>query len=207
MTTEARETVASGKDAMTQLSAAMQRIKTAADETAKVVRAIDEIAFQTNLLALNAAVEAARAGDAGRGFAVVAEEVRTLARRSADSARTSADLIAGSVQKANEGVALSEDVVGRFTAVDATVNSVGAVMAEITAASEQQREGVQQITRTMQGLVQLTQDAAANAEQSSSSAVDLATQSEHLQGLVSQFTIATAAHQTRSVRDTLAAAD
>ncbi len=202
MTDEARETVATGKDAMGQLATAMQRIKQAADETAKVVRAIDEIAFQTNLLALNAAVEAARAGDAGRGFAVVAEEVRTLARRSAEAARTSAELIEGSVTKADEGVALSGTVVQRFERVDATVNAVGAVMAEITAASEQQREGVQQITATVQQLAQLTQGAAAHAEQSSSSAAELAGQAEQLQALVGRFRVPAARAGV-----TLAAAD
>ncbi|MCU0623181.1 MAG: methyl-accepting chemotaxis protein, partial [Gemmatimonadaceae bacterium] len=205
MTDQARETVAGGKAAMERMAGAMSRIKQAADETAKVVRAIDEIAFQTNLLALNAAVEAARAGDAGRGFAVVAEEVRSLARRSAEAARTSAELIEGSVAKADEGVNLSTDVARQFASVDATVNQVGAVMAEITAASEQQREGVSQIALTVQQLAQLTQEAAANAQASASSSQELAAQAEQLQSLVGGFTlrhdVTSAAFDTRLAAD------
>ncbi|MDX2182936.1 MAG: methyl-accepting chemotaxis protein [Gemmatimonadaceae bacterium] len=204
MTDEARETVASGKAAMERLAESMRGIKQAADETAKVVRAIDEIAFQTNLLALNAAVEAARAGDAGRGFAVVAEEVRSLARRSAEAAKTSAELIEGSVTRADEGVRLSSDVARQFVSVDATVNSVGAVMAEITAASEQQREGVQQIAQTVQGLAQLTQEAAASAQASASASTELAAQADQLQDLVSGFSFRSAPASPRAV---LAAAD
>jgi methyl-accepting chemotaxis protein len=205
MTDAARDTVAGGKAAMERLGTAMQRIKQAADETAKVVRAIDEIAFQTNLLALNAAVEAARAGDAGRGFAVVAEEVRSLARRSAEAARTSAELIEGSVAKADEGVSLSADVARQFASVDGTVNQVGAVMAEITAASEQQREGVQQIALTVQQLAHLTQEAAANAQASASSSQELAAQAEQLQGLVGGFVLGGGV--TRSASDLRMAAD
>jgi methyl-accepting chemotaxis protein len=204
MTDEARETVASGKAAMERLAESMRGIKQAADETAKVVRAIDEIAFQTNLLALNAAVEAARAGDAGRGFAVVAEEVRSLARRSAEAAKTSAELIEGSVTRADEGVRLSSDVARQFVSVDATVNSVGAVMAEITAASEQQREGVQQIAQTVQGLAQLTQEAAASAQASASASTELAAQADQLQDLVSGFSFSNSPSSQRAV---LAAAD
>ena len=113
----ANESTSSAADAvasMTDLTGAMARIKAASDSTAKIVRTIDEIAFQTNLLALNAAVEAARAGDAGRGFAVVAEEVRALALRSAEAARTTAELIEGSVQHANTGVKLNESVLDKL---------------------------------------------------------------------------------------------
>ena len=103
----ARDGAATGVQSMERLSAAVNRIKASSDQTAKIVKTIDEIAFQTNLLALNAAVEAARAGDAGRGFAVVAEEVRALALRSAEAARSTADLIAQSVGNATAGVELN----------------------------------------------------------------------------------------------------
>src|SRR6185369_5792552 len=96
--------------AMLRMNDAIGKIKTSSDQTAKIIKTIDEIAFQTNLLALNAAVEAARAGEAGKGFAVVAEEVRSLARRSAEAARNTADLIEGSVKNAEAGVRLSDEV-------------------------------------------------------------------------------------------------
>jgi len=101
-----------GRQAMEDLAQAIAGIKANADQTAKIVKTIDEIAFQTNLLALNAAVEAARAGDAGKGFAVVAEEVRNLAQRAGEAARNTAQLIEQSVKSAEQGVALSTNVSG-----------------------------------------------------------------------------------------------
>ena len=97
-----------GQERMTELNGAMMQISTNAEETQKVIKTIDDIAFQTNLLALNAAVEAARAGVHGKGFAVVAEEVRNLAARSAKAARETADLINNSNSQINEGVVISE---------------------------------------------------------------------------------------------------
>src|SRR5262249_49374305 len=120
-----------GSEGMRRLSIAVESMKTAADETAKIVRTIDEIAFQTNLLSLNAAVEAARAGDAGRGFAVVAEEVRTLAMRSADAARNTTQVIERSLKKAEEGVLLNRDASIAFDAIFGQVKKIAQVMAEI----------------------------------------------------------------------------
>ncbi|MEO7360945.1 MAG: methyl-accepting chemotaxis protein, partial [Gemmatimonadaceae bacterium] len=107
MVDSARTTTLGGIDSVRRLAAAVEEIHRAANDTAKIVKTIDEIAFQTNLLALNAAVEAARAGDAGRGFAVVAEEVRALALRSAEAARNTAHLIDESVLCAKRGTAIA----------------------------------------------------------------------------------------------------
>src|SRR5690606_8490276 len=115
---------AEGVERMERLAGAIGKIKGSADETAKIVKTIDEIAFQTNLLALNAAVEAARAGEAGKGFAVVAEEVRNLAQRSAEAAKTTSALIEGSVASVGEGVELSEAVVGALSDISERVVKV-----------------------------------------------------------------------------------
>jgi methyl-accepting chemotaxis protein len=184
---ETRRSASAGVQAMQALSQAVSRIKLGADETAKIVRTIDEIAFQTNLLALNAAVEAARAGDAGRGFAVVASEVRELAMRSAEAARTTSGLIAQSVQQAADGAALSDDVAVRLADIDTRVQQVRDVINEIASANEQQATGVAQITTAVEQVGRITQDTADTAEQSQQIAGDLAGESERMDALISAF--------------------
>lgn len=156
MTESVGSAAGKGVESMQRLSEAVDKIKTSSDETAKIVKTIDEIAFQTNLLALNAAVEAARAGDAGKGFAVVAEEVRNLAMRSAEAAKNTADLIEGSVQNADSGVVLNQEVFANLEGINAETQKVGDVMSEIAAASEQQSEGVEQVNTAITQLDQIT---------------------------------------------------
>ncbi|MEP6731910.1 MAG: methyl-accepting chemotaxis protein [bacterium] len=184
---EAQISAAEGVEAMTGLSTAINKIKASADQTAKIVKTIDQIAFQTNLLALNAAVEAARAGDAGRGFAVVADEVRSLAMRSAEAARTTAALIQESVHNANTGVAMNVEVLRTLGAINSQVTRVSEVVAEIAAASEQQTQGVDQITGAVMQMNGVTQQMASGAEESASAAEELASQSEVLTDMVGQF--------------------
>jgi methyl-accepting chemotaxis protein len=176
-----------GLESMTRLSEAMEKIKASADATAKIVKTIDAIAFQTNLLALNAAVEAARAGDAGKGFAVVAEEVRNLAMRSAEAAKSTADLIEESVRNAETGVELNQQVLGQLKEITNQTHKVGEVMAEIAAGSEQQNQGIDQITGSVGQMSQLTQQNAANSEESASAAEELTSQSEELRTMVAAF--------------------
>lgn len=133
----ARESAHKGAQSMERLSKAMDDIAHSADETARIVRTIDEIAFQTNLLALNAAVEAARARDAGKGFAVVAEEVRHLAVRSAEAARTTATLIEQASAKTHDGVQLNREVLTHLLDINKQVERVGVVMSEIATSAEQ----------------------------------------------------------------------
>ncbi len=187
VTEEARQQAAEGLQEMKQLESAVNRIKSSAHESAKIIKTIDEIAFQTNLLALNAAVEAARAGDAGRGFAVVAEEVRNLAMRAADAARTTTGLIAESVRTADEGVALNARALKQFATIAHHVETAGIAMSEIAAGSDQQALGIDQISTAVEQINIVTQRVAANAEESSATSIELAGQSTHMQELVGQF--------------------
>ncbi|HEX5580835.1 MAG TPA: methyl-accepting chemotaxis protein [Gemmatimonadaceae bacterium] len=182
---------------MGRLTEAMDRIKASSDQTAKIVKTIDEIAFQTNLLALNAAVEAARAGEAGRGFAVVAEEVRSLALRSAKAAKNTAALIEEAVQNAEGGVATNAEVLTALRQINGQVVKVTDVMDEIAAASEQQAHGVSQINTAIEQMNGVTQQVAANAEESASAATELESQARGLDEMVSEFTL-TDAHGRRA---------
>ena len=197
LSTQAQQSSGRGVAEMQRLSDAILRIKQSSDSTARIVRTIDEIAFQTNLLALNAAVEAARAGDAGRGFAVVAEEVRGLALRSAEAARQTATLIEQAVITANEGVELNAAVLEQLTDIDQRVSRVGVVMADVASASQQQRDGIAAIGRAVELMNGVTQQVAANAEESASAAEELAGQATTMNGLVNEFTLTGAAASRR----------
>jgi methyl-accepting chemotaxis protein len=176
-----------GLRSMQKLSEAVVAIRSHADQTAKIVKTIDEIAFQTNLLALNAAVEAARAGDAGKGFAVVAEEVRNLAMRSAEAAKTTSKLIEESVNSSAQGVALNGEVSAQFNDIATRVRKVVEVMAEIAAASEQQSRGVEQINTAIDEMSRVTQHNAATTEQSAAAAEELSAQSSSVQEMIRSF--------------------
>jgi methyl-accepting chemotaxis protein len=189
ISTGAGDATERGVEEMRQLSGAIDAIKQSTDSTARIVRTIDEIAFQTNLLALNAAVEAARAGDAGRGFAVVAEEVRALALRSAEAAKSTAQLIEASVQKAVEGVALNQGVLARLEEIATGVQRVRGVMQDIATAGEAQRGDVSQISAAMKRINDLTRTTAASAEQSAGTAERLTQQTRGMRALVGQFTL------------------
>ncbi len=189
-----------GVESMQRLTDAMHRIKGSSDATAKIVKTIDEIAFQTNLLALNAAVEAARAGDAGRGFAVVAEEVRSLALRSAEAAKSTSALIEEAVQNTATGVGLNAEVLAALGDIDKQVNKLGEMMEEISAASAQQTEGVDHISRAVNDISQITQEAAANSEESAAASEEMSAQAAQLQALVGEFTLASSGSPQRAAK-------
>ena len=172
---------------MRRLDEAVAKIKESSDQTAQIVKTIDEIAFQTNLLALNAAVEAARAGDAGKGFAVVADEVRSLAMRSAEAARDTAKLIDESVRRAAEGVALNHEVVEKIEHTQHEVEQVKTVMQEIAATATEQRSGVAEIERAVSEIEAVTQGNAAHAEESAATAETLATQAGDMSRVIARF--------------------
>ena len=186
----AQVSTAEGVTEVQQLAEAIDRIRTSAEATARIVKTIDEIAFQTNLLALNAAVEAARAGDSGRGFAVVADEVRSLALRSAEAARTTSDLIDESVKSTEQGVAINARVRTKLGDIEARVQRVGQVVSEIAAASGEQAKGVQLIDAALEEMARRTQAVAANADESKGASENLTEQSTAMHTLVSGFTLA-----------------
>ncbi|MFO0735336.1 MAG: methyl-accepting chemotaxis protein [Labilithrix sp.] len=185
----ARGAADKGAQSIGRLAQSIEKIKSSSDETAKIVKTIDDIAFQTNLLALNAAVEAARAGDAGRGFAVVAEEVRNLAMRSAEAARVTAQLIDGSVKNAEAGVEFNAEVLQNLSEITTRVARVGDVMNEIATASEAQSHAVGQVTSSMDELSKLTQQNAATSEETAAASEELSGQAGSLLDLVSEFVL------------------
>jgi methyl-accepting chemotaxis protein len=177
---------ASGQS-MKNLANSMQQIEAASRETQKIIKTIDEIAFQTNILALNAAVEAARAGEAGAGFAVVADEVRNLARRAADSARSTTGIIEETMHRVSTGSALVNEVNERFASVDADTRSLATLMSDISSASDEQARGIEQITTATSELDKAIQSNAANSEETAASAEELNAQAASLQDYVGEL--------------------
>jgi methyl-accepting chemotaxis protein len=187
MASEASGAAEKGREAMARMSDAIGKIKKSSDETAKILKTIDEIAFQTNLLALNAAVEAARAGDAGKGFAVVAEEVRNLAQRSAEAAKNTARLIEESQKNSDNGVAVSNEVGNTLQQIVGSVKKLQQLNGEVSAASQEQSKGIDQVNIAISQMDKVTQSNAANAEESASASEELSAQAQELQGLVEQL--------------------
>ncbi len=184
MAKEATGACQRGRDEMKRMSEAIARIKESSDQTAKIIKTIDEIAFQTNLLALNAAVEAARAGEAGKGFAVVAEEVRNLAQRSAEAAKNTSALIEESQENSDNGVAVSEEVGKVLTQIAETVGKVTQLVGEVSSASNEQAQGIDQINTAVAQMDKVTQGNAAASEESASASEELSAQAEDLNGMI-----------------------
>ena len=184
ITRETNEHIVNGQARMQKLSSAISEIKKSSDETAKIVKTIDEIAFQTNLLALNAAVEAARAGEAGKGFAVVAEEVRNLAQRSAEAAKTTASLIEQSQKNSQQGVSVVGETAESLEKITVSSKKVADLVAEISEASKEQAKGIEQINTAIAEIDKGVQTNAANSEESASTSEELSGQAAELNHIV-----------------------
>ncbi len=185
---QASEAAEKGRETMDRMSTAIGRIKSTSDETVKIVKTIDEIAFQTNLLALNAAVEAARAGEAGKGFAVVAEEVRNLAHRSATAARESGTLLTESQETAETGVAVTKEMAGILAQIAESVQRITTLISVVSTASREQSGGIQQITLAVEQMNQAMQQGAHNSESAAQASGTLTEQAAGLDELVNQLT-------------------
>jgi methyl-accepting chemotaxis protein len=184
---QTRAAADAGSADVNEMRAAMDAIKTSSAAIGNIIKTIDEIAFQTNILALNAAVEAARAGEAGMGFAVVAEEVRSLAQRSAASAKETAGKIEIAIQNGENGVVISQKVAQSLDVIVAKAREVDALIAEISTASNEQSQGLGQINLAVGQMDKVTQSNAANAEETAAAAAELNSQSGALRRSVAEL--------------------
>ncbi len=180
MMAEARTIVADVDQHMTSLSKAMTDVARSSEETAKIIKTIDEIAFQTNLLALNAAVEAARAGEAGAGFAVVADEVRNLALRASDAAKNTSGLIEHTMDDVRNGTHLTTVTQEAFKRNVEIAMKIGSLVDEIAAASDEQARGIEQVSKAVQEMDKVTQQTAANAEESAAASEEMSAQAQQM---------------------------
>jgi methyl-accepting chemotaxis protein len=176
MMAENERLVLSANRALGDMVASMSAIKDSSDKVSKIIKTIDEIAFQTNILALNAAVEAARAGEAGMGFAVVADEVRALAQRSAQAAKDTAALIEESITKSTEGQQRVQVVTTAIDSITGSTTKVKSLVDEVSVASRQQAQGIDQMSQAIAQMEKVTQGTAATAEESAAASEELSAQ-------------------------------
>ena len=184
LATEARKIVKTVEDQMNKMSGAIADVTQSSEETAKIVKTIDEIAFQTNLLALNAAVEAARAGEAGAGFAVVADEVRSLALRAAEAAKTTSALIENTIATVQTSHTLTQQTQHAFNENVVIAGKIGQLVDEIAHASQEQAQGISQISTAVSEMDKIVQQSAIGAGESASASEDMKSQAEKMKGYV-----------------------
>ncbi|SKA84891.1 methyl-accepting chemotaxis sensory transducer with Cache sensor [Paucidesulfovibrio gracilis DSM 16080] len=182
-----QQQAAEGAKDMERMLQAMEGIRVAGENIARIIKVIDEIAFQTNLLALNAAVEAARAGKHGKGFAVVAEEVRNLASRSAKAAEETSGLIEDTISKVGNGVQLAQLTSESLERIVDGSGSVTDLVQNIATASNEQAEGIGQISEALAQIDNVTQTNTANAEETASASEQLSSQSMQLRQSLERF--------------------
>ena len=185
---ESDQSIAEVNRKLEDMAHSMQEMTSASDRISKIIKVIDEIAFQTNILALNAAVEAARAGEAGLGFAVVADEVRSLAQKCAQAARDTASLIQESIAKSRDGSANLEKVADAVARVTQLSTQVKNLIEGVRESGGEQVRGIQQISAGVQQMEQVTQAAAASAEENAAASQQLRTESASMDAMVHNLT-------------------
>jgi methyl-accepting chemotaxis protein len=179
-----RQSMKTSHKSLKQTMETMKLLSASGEQTAKIIKTIDEIAFQTNLLALNAAVEAARAGEAGAGFAVVADEVRNLAMRAAEAAKSTEQIITETVRHLHEGTILVDKTIKEFYQMGEDAKQVSTLFSEISVASEEQAKGIQQVNQAIQDLDKVVQQNSATAEESAAASAELSAQAEQIEGIL-----------------------
>jgi transposase-like protein len=184
---DANESAKMGYDHIQNLSTSMTEINDSSRRIANIIKTIDEIAFQTNLLALNAAVEAARAGEHGLGFAVVAEEVRNLARRSAEAAKDTANIIEQSIADVQKGNQITEQTNSAFVDILDKVKKSGDIVGEIAIASKEQATGINQLSEAMSQVDSVTQVIASNSEESAAASEEMSAQATTMKTTISEL--------------------
>ncbi len=172
---------------MTELTDSMGDISETTKKTSEIIKTIDEIAFQTNLLALNAAVEAARAGEAGAGFAVVADEVRNLAMRAGEAAQNTSVLVEGIVHKIEDGTGVASKTKEAFSEVADQASKMGELIGEIAVSSNEQTKGIHHMGAAVKEMDKVTQQNAANSEETSSASAEMKAQSDEMKGFVNEL--------------------
>ena len=185
--TNSLDLIGRGAKTVQDVTGAMTEISESSEETNQIIKTIEEIAFQTNLLALNAAVEAARAGEAGKGFAVVADEVRNLAMRSSQAAKNTSELIENTVGRVRTGSRQVTELAEAFTEIESESQNVGRLVNEISAASNEQAQGVNQVNIAVAQMDKVTQTNAATSEEAASAASELSQQADNLNALVERL--------------------
>jgi len=197
---EASQNASEGSQISKKVIDTMKNVRSSPHRISEITTVINSIAFQTNILALNAAVEAARAGDQGKGFAVVAAEVRTLAQRSAQSAKEIESLINESVIHVDTGFTLVEGAGDAMSKIETSVAQVRDIMSEIASATDEQSRGIAQIAQAMTEMDTTTQQNAALVEESSAAASSLEDQAVQLEKVVSIFRVSNVPHQRKDSR-------
>lgn len=181
--------------AMQSLNTSMQEISQASENTRKIIKTIDEIAFRTNLLALNAAVEAARAGEAGAGFAVVASEVRNLAMQSSEAAQNTTEIIENNVQKINEGADTLISVRETFEKLERDIHILGKLIGEVAEGSTQQAQEIRQLNAAVCNMDQVVQKNVANGDELSVTSEDMNTQAKTMNDFIAELTLLSGRHR------------